>query len=324
MLFGAHESVAGGVSSAFGRAAIDGCRAIQVFTKNSNQWKEPAISAEGIAAFREGRASYGLPGAPPVTVLAHASYLINLGTDDSVVLQKSIDALVAEVERSSALGIDYVVLHPGAHLGAGEDVGLARVCEALDAVHARAPGASARILLENTAGQGTCVGHRFEHLQAIFEGARTADRLGVCFDTQHAFAAGYDLSTGEGYERTWTSLDTCVGLDRVRAFHLNDSKKPLGARVDRHEHLGEGLLGLAAFWRLANDRRFATIPGVLETEPREGEKPFKAEVDLLNGLVGAPEPVAKPVDKAVFALEFAPPPQASRAKRSPKAPKAKG
>ena len=293
MLFGAHESVSGGVSTAFARAKVDECRAIQIFTKNSNQWKDPVLAPEAIAAFRDARASYG-----DVPVLAHASYLINLATDDATVLGRSIDALVAEVERSSALGVDYVVLHPGAPLGAGEEVGLARVCEALDAVAARTPDATARILLENTAGQGTCVGHRFEHLQAIFEGAKTASRLGVCIDTQHSFAAGYDLSTEEGYERTMRTIDTCIGLDRVRAFHINDSKKPLGARVDRHEHLGEGLIGLGAFWRLANDKRFAKVPAVLETEPREGGEPYRAEVALLNGFVGAKEPEAK-----AFALE---------------------
>ena len=307
MIFGAHESVAGGLSRCSVARAVDGCHAIQVFTKNSNQWKEPALTAEGIAAFKEGRAAYG-----PVPVMAHASYLINLGTDDGTILGRSIDSLVAEVERSSALGIDYVVLHPGAHLGAGEEVGLERVCEALDAVHERTEGASARVLLENTAGQGTCIGHRFEHLQAIFDGSKTSDRLGVCFDTQHAFAAGYDLSTEEGYEKTWASLDACVGLARLRAFHLNDSKKPLGARVDRHEHLGEGVIGLGAFWRLANDKRFAETPGVLETEPREGGEPFKAEVAMLAGLVGAKPPPAKPA----FALEVVPKPRrAGRARR---------
>jgi deoxyribonuclease IV len=295
MLFGAHESVAGGVSSVFARGRIDGCRAIQIFTKNSNQWKEPALTPEAIDAFKEGRKEYPAR----VSILAHASYLINLGTDDGVILGKSIDALVAEVERSSSLGIDYVVLHPGAHLGAGEEVGLARVCEAIDAVHGRTPNATARILLENTAGQGTCIGHRFEHLQAIFEGAKTSARLGVCFDTQHAFASGYDIATDEGYEKTWNAFEATVGIGRLSAFHLNDSKKPLGARVDRHEHLGEGEIGLRAFWRLANDARFAEIPAVLETEPRDGNEPFRAEVALLQGLVGATAPAAKPV----FALE---------------------
>ncbi|HEY2517743.1 MAG TPA: deoxyribonuclease IV [Polyangiaceae bacterium] len=294
MLFGAHESVAGGVATSFGRARTDGCRALQIFTKNSNQWKEPALTPEGIASFRSARAEYGA-----IPVLSHASYLINAASDDGELFQKSIDALVAEVERSSALGVDYVVFHPGAHLGKGEGVGLAHVCEALEAVHARTPNATARILLENTAGQGTCVGHRFEHLQAIFEGVRTAERLGVCFDTQHAFAAGYDLSTDAGYDATWSALASSVGLSRVKAFHLNDSKKPLGARVDRHENLGEGLLGLRTFWRLANDPRFDLLPAVVETEPREGAEPYKAEVALLRGLVGAEPPPAKPA----FVLE---------------------
>ncbi len=296
MLFGAHESVAGGVATVFGRAGIDGCQAIQVFTKNSNQWKEPTLAPEAIAAFREARAAYPAR----ATILAHASYLINLATGDALVLQRSVDALVAEVSRSSALGLDYVVLHPGAHLGAGEEAGIARVCEALEAVHARTQGATARILLENTAGQGTCVGHRFEHLQAIFEGTKTGASLGVCFDTQHAFAAGYDLATDDGYERTFGQLAACVGLERLRAFHLNDSKKPLGARVDRHEHIGDGELGLRTFWRLANDARFAETPAVLETEPREGAEPFRAEVALLKGLVGASPPPAK----ASFSLQL--------------------
>lgn len=294
MLFGAHESVAGGVATAFGRARIDACRALQIFTKNSNQWKEPALTPEAVAAFRTARSEYGA-----IPVLSHASYLINVASDDGELQQKSIDALVAEVERSSALGVDYVVFHPGAHLGKGEGIGLAHVCEALEAVHERTPNATARILLENTAGQGTCVGHRFEHLQAIFEGVKSRDRLGVCFDTQHAFASGYDLSTDAGYEATWNALVACVGLARVKAFHLNDSKKPLGARVDRHENLGEGLLGLRTFWRLANDPRFAALPAVVETEPREGDEPYKAEVALLMGLVGAAAPPAKPA----FVLE---------------------
>jgi len=301
MLCGAHESVAGGVPKAFARAKADACRAVQVFTKNANQWKEPALADEVCAAFKAERAAYGAP----LRVLSHTSYLINLATDDPALLKRSIDSLVAEIDRCSMLGIDYVVLHPGAHLGAGDDVGLARVCEALDEVHGRtaagAGGASAaRVLLENTAGQGTCVGHRFEHLQAIFEGAKTRDRLGVCFDTQHAFAAGYDLSTVEGYERTWRDFDAFVGLPRLRAFHLNDSKKPLGSRVDRHEHIGEGLLGLGTFWRLVNDARFAEVPGVVETEPRDGDAPYREEVALLAGLVGAGEPERKPA----FALEI--------------------
>jgi deoxyribonuclease-4 len=304
MICGAHQSVAGGLHLAFSRGAADGCQAIQVFTKNSGMWKEPVLTDAQVQAFKEAHAGFGARGAREegarAFVMAHTSYLINLATDDADILKRSIDALVSEVLRCSALGIQYCVLHPGAHLKAGEEIGLRRAAEALDEVHARTAGATARILLENTAGQGTCVGHRFEHLQAIFEGVHDKERLGVCFDTQHAFAAGYDLSTAAGYAKTWADFDAMVGLGRLRAFHLNDSKKPLGSRVDRHEHLGEGNLGLPLFWRLVNDPRFASVPGVVETEPREGETPFKQEVDLLRSLVGGPEP--KPA-APVFALE---------------------
>ncbi len=305
MICGAHESVAGGLYRAFERATIDGCEAIQIFTKNSNMWREPSVTAEQIAAFKSARA-----GTACRAVLAHTSYLINLATDKDDIFKRSKDALVAEVERSSALGVDFVVLHPGAHLGVGEEKGITQVARALDEVAARTEGATARILLENTAGQGTCVGHVFEHLGSIFAQADSKDRLGVCFDTQHAFAAGYDLSTREGYESAVAKFEEHVGLGRLRAFHLNDSKKPLGSRVDRHEHLGEGILGLAAFWRLVNDPRFKDVPGVLETEPRNDETPFREEVALLRSLVGGDEP--KPAPK--FALELAPSPPPKKKK----------
>lgn len=307
MLFGAHESVAGGLHLAFERAKRDGCNAIQVFTKNSNMWREPTLTDAQIAEFR---AAHAASGALPV--MAHTSYLINLAADDPDILTRSKDALVAEIQRSSALGIPHVVLHPGAHLGLGEDPGIRRVCQSLDEVHERTPGASARILLENTAGQGTCVGHRFEHLGQILEGTREAPRLGVCFDTQHAFAAGYDISTRDGYAACWEDFDRNVGVPRLAAFHLNDSKKPLGARVDRHEHLGEGNLGLPLFWRLLNDERFRRIPAVLETEPREGEAPYKEEVGLLSSLVGGEEPIPKP---PLFALALTPGPDSKRKRR---------
>lgn len=300
MICGAHESVAGGLYKAFERAKVDGCKATQIFTKNSNQWKEPVLSEEQLTAFRSAHAASGVG-----TVMAHTSYLINLATDKEDILVRSIGALVAEVERSSALGIPFVVLHPGAHLGLGVEQGLTRVAQALDEVHERTKGASARILLENTAGQGSCVGCSFEELGAIFEQTKERDRMGVCFDTQHAYASGYDLSTPDGYAATWEAFEKHVGLRRLFAFHLNDSKKPLGSRVDRHEHLGEGLLGLPLFWRLVNDPKFSAIPGVLETEPRDGDAPYRDEVNLLRSLVDAPEPKPKPTP---FTLELAPSP----------------
>ncbi len=298
MIVGAHESIAGGWFKSVERAQVDGARALQVFTKNSGMWREPELDDAAVQRFRQAHLAAGnLP------VLAHTSYLINLATDGHELMERSITALVAEVQRSSALGIAYCVLHPGAHLGKGEDEALDRVAAALDEVRARTPDATAKILLENTAGQGTCVGHTFGHLGRIFERVEKAGRLGVCLDTQHMFAAGYDLVSEEGYARTFRELDAEVGLANVRAFHLNDSKKPLGSRVDRHEHIGEGLLGLPTFWRLINDRRFADIPGVVETEPRDGDAPYREEVALLNGLYGASQPKPAP---PVFQLELAP------------------
>lgn len=272
----------------FERARVDGCAAVQIFTKNSNMWKEPTLASELVHAFHEKHAALG-----SLPILSHTSYLINLGTDKTDILQRSRDALVSEVMRCSELGIAYCVLHPGAHLGAGEDVGLLRVVESLREVCERTALAKTKILIENTAGQGTCVGHRFEHIAHLFEHLPEADaRLGVCFDTQHAFASGYDLSTERGYEDTFAEFDKTVGLSRLCAFHLNDSKKPLGSRVDRHEHVGEGNLGAPLFWRLVNDPRFETIPGVLETEPREGDAPYREEVGLLRSWVGKPAPSA--------------------------------
>jgi deoxyribonuclease-4 len=306
MICGAHESVAGGLYRAFDRGTADGCGAIQIFSKNSNQWREPALTPEVVRAFRDAHRDFGGP------VLAHTSYLINIATDKPEILKRSVDALVAEVLRSSELGVDYAVLHPGAHLGAGDDAGIKQVIDSLDDVHERTKGATTKILLENTAGQGSCIGHRFEHLGRILAGVRDRERLGVCFDTQHAFAAGYDLATADGYAAAFTDFDRHVGFASLKAFHLNDSKKPLGSRVDRHEHVGEGNLGLSTFWRLVNDERFAHVPGVLETEPREGEFPFREEVSLLVSLRGAPPPKDVARD---FVLELVPAEGPKRARR---------
>ncbi len=307
MIFGAHESVKGGLHLAFERAKKDGCQAVQIFAKNSGMWKEPDLTDQDIALFHAALKDFG--GASMI----HTSYLINLAADNVEVLARSKDALAAEVRRASLLGVPFVVLHPGAHLGFGEDAGLLRICDSLGEVHDRTKGCSAKILLENTAGQGSCVGHRFEHLGQILEGTRDKDRLGVCFDTQHAFAAGYDLSTRDGYAKCWEDFERNVGVAALRAFHLNDSKKPLGTRVDRHEHLGEGNLGLALFWRLLNDPRFTDIPAVLETEPREGETPHREEVSLLSSLVGGEAPPEKVTG---FTLELSPPePPKKRGKR---------
>ena len=302
MITGAHESVAGGLHLSLERAKHDGCAALQIFTKNSNQWREPELTPEKITAFKTLHAATG-----NIPVLAHTSYLVNLGKDDAALLTRSKDALIAEVNRSSALGIAFVVLHPGAHNGVGEQIGIARVVECLSEVLERTKGATARVLIENTAGQGTCLGCSFEQIAGIFEGVgqkETDARMGVCFDTQHAFASGYDISTDKGYDETFKQFDKIVGLSRLKAFHLNDSKKPLASRVDRHEHIGEGNLGLHTFWRLLNDPRFATTPGVLETEPREGEFPYRDEVNLVRDLEGAARP--KPAAPPAFNLALSP------------------
>ena len=311
MITGAHQSVAGGLHLGLERAKHDGCAALQVFTKNSNQWREPELVPEKVAAFRAAHVAAGA-----IPVLAHVSYLVNLGTGDEELLKRSKDALVAEVTRSSALGIAFVVLHPGAHNGVGEEIGIARVAESLIEVLDRTKGASARILIENTAGQGTSLGCRFEQIAGIFEGIGSAvdERMGVCFDTQHAFASGYDIANDKGYDKTFEEFDQKIGLARLRAFHLNDSKKPLASRVDRHEHIGEGNLGLHTFWRLANDARFAKTPGVLETEPREGDFPYRDEVNLVRGLEGAKVPKAK---APAFSLALSPAPAGKTAAKKP-------
>jgi deoxyribonuclease-4 len=215
--------------------------------------------------------------------LSHASYLINLGATDATLRRRSLETLCAELERSEALGLDYVVLHPGAH-GGDEAAGLARVAECLSEAHRRSRGTRVRVLLELMAGQGTCLGHRFEHLRTLLETTAEGHRLGVCFDTCHALAAGYDLR-GD-YDGVFREFDRVVGLPRLLAFHLNDSKRPLGCRVDRHEHPGDGALGLQVFARLLRDRRFIDLPAVLETSPLpDGTPSFRRNLERLRRLL---------------------------------------
>jgi deoxyribonuclease-4 len=280
MILGAHESVAGGLANAVDRAAGDGCAAFQVFTKNANQWAARPIDPAARRAFRAAVAARGFE------TMAHDCYLINLGTADPVVFSKSVDAFAEELRRCRALGIPRLVMHPGAPLDAGEAYGLSRIAEGLDLAYARARVRGVRTLLETTAGQGSHLGWRFEHLREILLRARCASRLGVCFDTCHVFAAGYDFTTPEGYARVWEEFDRVVGLGRLEAFHLNDSKKPLGSRVDRHEILGQGCLGVEPFRMLVNDRRFARVPAVLETPPLpDGSNSFAEGIRLLRSLV---------------------------------------
>ena len=252
-------SIAGGYHKAVRAAASVGFQRVQLFTKNNNQWKAPELTSEHERAFREALDETGV-----VDPVAHNSYLINLASPDDLLWNKSIDAMVVEVERCEGLGIADLVAHPGAHTGSGEDAGLERVAGGLDEVHRRTRGAAARIDLETTAGQGTCLGHRFEHLGRILGLVAEPDRLGICVDSCHIFAAGYSLGTAEEYDETIGELDRLVGLGRVRVWHLNDSRRERGSRVDRHAGIGMGHLGLEPFRHLVNDPRFHSIPMILE------------------------------------------------------------
>lgn len=262
MPLGAQMSIAGGVDKALLRGWKLGCETIQIFTKNSRQWRARPLDEEEIERFRLNREKTGI--AP---IIAHDSYLINLGSPKEDLWRRSVAAFVEELARCEALGIPYLVAHPGSHRGAGERAGLRRVADALEEIRARTEGFQVQVLLENTAGQGTSLGYRFEHLARLVE---NNGRLGICFDTCHALAAGYELRTREGYEGTFQELDELLGLHRLKVLHLNDSKGDLGSRVDRHEHIGRGCLGLEPFRILVNDQRFCDLPMILETPKEQG------------------------------------------------------
>lgn len=273
MLLGAHEGIAGGVSKAFARAEADGADCLQIFTRNARGWAARPLEDTEVEAFRSEARRTGKP------VAAHSSYLINVASTDPAIRAKSWAALADELGRCERLGIPALIFHPGSHEDEAEGIRL--VGEAMTRALEEAPG-KARLLLETTAGQGACLGWRFEQLAAMREAVpgKLRRRVGVCVDTCHVFSAGYDIATDAGYEKTIAALDAAVGLANVRAFHLNDSKRPLGCRVDRHEHIGEGTLGLRPFRLLVNDPRFAEIPGFVETESR-----FKENIEALRRLV---------------------------------------
>ena len=273
-LFGAHMSVAGGMCNAVEDSIRHGCDTVQVFTKNASQWKGKPLVKNDILAFRKAIQSAGLK-----KNLSHNSYLINLGSQDDAMFAKSVDAMVDEMERAEALELDYLVAHPGSHLGTGEEAGLKRIASGLDETQARCKGFKVKLLLEITAGQGTNLGCRFEHIASILHQVKVPELLGVCFDTCHAFAAGYAMGTKSEYESTFQQFDEIIGLKKLLAFHVNDSKKKLGSRVDRHEHIGKGEMGLEPFRFLVNDKRFAKVPMVLETAKEEGDN---EDMDAIN------------------------------------------
>lgn len=257
-------SIAGGVDKAPLRGRQVGCDAIQIFTKSNRQWRARPLGDDEVAAFRA-----NLKAADIGPVVAHDCYLLNLATPVVAVWKRSVAAFRDELERAERLGIPYLVTHPGSHLSAGETEGMARVAEALNVLHAALPRHRVRILLETTAGQGSSLGHRFEQFAAILEQVDAADRVGLCLDTCHLFAAGYDIRSPAGYRKTMRALTVCGGHARVKAIHLNDSRQGLGSRVDRHAHIGEGYLGPVAFRLFLNDPRFRAVPMILETPKDE-------------------------------------------------------
>ena len=257
---GAHLSIAGGLPRAVDRAVASKCEALQIFTKSAGQWRARPLPEDEVVLFRRRVAETGIR-----PVVAHNSYLINIAAASPVLRAQSLSALAEELDRADRLGLDALVMHPGSYTTGTEEQGLDLIADGLRTLLAGRPEGGATILLEHTAGQGTNLGHRFEHLAAIIDRLDGSPRVGVCLDTCHLLTAGYDLCSDAGYRRTFRDLDRIVGLDRVKLFHLNDSKKPCGSRVDRHEHIGKGCLGLDPFRRLLNDRRFATLPMLLET-----------------------------------------------------------
>jgi deoxyribonuclease IV len=260
MRLGAHMSISGGVEKAVLRGQEVGCEAMQIFTKNSNQWKAKPLTTGEVKAFRDSCQAAGIG-----PVIAHSAYLINLAAPDEVLYEKSIQAFLDELQRCELLGIPYLVVHPGAHMGAGEEQGLTRIAAAIDHIHRATDKMRAAIALEVTAGQGTALAYKFEHFAAILVQVDEPERLGFCLDTCHLLAAGYDFRMRQGYDQMMDAWDDLVGIERIRVIHLNDSKKDLGSRVDRHEHIGQGYIGPKGFEFLLNDRRLVELPMVLET-----------------------------------------------------------
>lgn len=277
---GAHMSTAGGVSKAFARGQSIGCAAMQIFTRNQNRWDSKPLDPGQIAAWYEAATETGI--AP---VVSHTSYLINLGSPDDALWEKSIAALVDELERAEALGLLGAVLHPGAHMGQGEEAGIARVAAGLDRAHQATAGFKTLTLLEITAGQGSTLGYRFEHLAGMRAQAANPERIAVCFDTCHAFAAGYDFRAAADYAAMMEAFDRTIGLERLACFHLNDSKGALGNRKDRHEAIGQGGIGLHGFAHILNDPRFAAAPMILETPKSDDMHEDVENLAVLRGLL---------------------------------------
>jgi len=277
---GAHMSIAGGTPNAIDRARRAGCTVLQIFVKNSNQWKGKPLAEEEVQAFRASRTAAGL-----VDVVAHTCYLINLASPGGALRRQSIDTFLEELRRATLLGLSHLVVHPGSHGGDGETIGISRIADALNEIYERAAETPVSVALEGTAGQGTSVGYRFEHLRDILAGCRQPDRVSICLDTCHLFTSGHDFRTLEGHERVIEAFDQTVGLPKLRVLHCNDSKRELGCRVDRHEHIGKGQIGVDGFRWLMNDPRLARVPKILETPKGLTLRLDKRNLRVLRGLV---------------------------------------
>jgi len=273
-------SIAGGLHLAFTRIRKVKGEALQIFLSNQRQWKTPPLTSEMIEDFR-----LQWQKNKQMVVAAHDSYLINLAAPDQIIPEKSVAAFADELQRAATLGIPFLITHPGSHRGVGVEAGLERFVENMDRAITRSKTSTVMVLIENTAGQGTNLGSTFEEISFIISESQYSDGLGVCFDTSHAFAAGYDLRTPETYEETFSLFDQIIGLQRLKFFHLNDSKRPLGSRVDRHEHIGKGEIGLTGFRLLLNDPHFRQHPMVLETPKGKDLKEDKENLRVLRSLI---------------------------------------
>jgi deoxyribonuclease-4 len=280
ILLGAHMSIHGGVHTAFARATSIGCTTMQVFTKNNNRWNAPRLAEEDIQNYKREEAKARI-----FPVVSHAAYLINLCATSKNTLQQSRLAFLDELSRCDALGIAALIFHPGAHLGAGEADGIKRIAESVNIAHEQSQASSVLSTIESTAGQGSAIGYRFEHLRAIIDLVEQQRRMAVCVDTCHLFAAGHDITTDRGWNETIKRFDDIVGLNRLVAIHLNDSKRELGSRVDRHEHIGKGGIGLAGFRALMNDERLEHIPKILETPKSEDMHEDVENMHVLKSLM---------------------------------------
>jgi len=283
MLLGAHCSTAGGPHLALQRAAQIGAASCQIFVKNNMQWRGAPFPPAALELWRNAREQ-----TKPQAVFGHAGYLINIARPESEVRRKSVLSLIQEIELAASLALPFLVLHPGAHLGAGEEAGLAQAVRTLDEVASATRKFDVRIALENTAGQGSCLGSRIEHLAAILSGVKNPRRFGICIDTAHLFAAGYDIRSREGWAQTISEVERLVGLDKVLAFHLNDSQTDLGSRVDRHAHIGKGKIGRAGFSHVVNDVRFRLLPACIETPKSEDLHEDIQNLRVLRSLLHKP------------------------------------